>query len=87
MENNLNTILAFVIGIVVAILFLGVYGTSQSGCPMMGGIGGFGGYGGMAFGWIIGIGLLVALVFFVVWLVQGSDSCSENHKNHREHKR
>ncbi len=67
-----NKTIWIVVLIIVLVLLLFPFG------GMMGGFGGCGygsmmynyGFGGMLFGWLFMIAFLVALILFIVWLVQ-----------------
>jgi len=76
MKNNNKNLLLWVLGIIVILFFLGGfgmfgYGNAGNGYSgMMGMMYGSYGSGMMFFGWIYGVLITTALVFFIIWLFQ-----------------
>lgn len=67
--KKINLILPILLSLIGLVSANGVEGTGY--CGMMGGMmTGIYGYGGMAFGWLFGILVLVALVLLIVWLIK-----------------
>jgi len=86
MNNNNNTVWILIVVILAFFLFVMPFGTGRWGgfCGMMGNYSttnyGYGMTGG--FGWIFMLVVLVALILFIVWLI--NELQVKPHKNRRK---